>query len=119
MRTIVAALIVLPLLAGCTAPPEQQQANFQPLVGRSEADLVRQLGVPTRTVETDGHRFLAYLSRNVTVLPGSGPWEPFWSGWWWHGPDVPPAVVDRVCETTFEIGAGRVQSFQMRGNACG
>ena len=120
MRPIVAVLFALPLLAACQQPTMQdRQAALQPLVGQSESDLVRRMGVPTRSFDADGHRFLAYLQRDVTVLPGQGPWQPFWGGWWYHGPDVAPEVIDRVCETTFEITAGKVQSYQLRGNACG
>jgi hypothetical protein len=120
MRPTVAVLSALPLLAACTQPPPpDRQAALQPLVGQSETDLVRHMGVPTRRFAIEGHHFLAYLERTVTVLPGQGPWQPFWAGWWYHGPDVAPEVVDRVCETTFEVTAGKVQSYQLRGNACG
>jgi hypothetical protein len=122
MRPIFAALITAPLLAGCATPaPQDQQAAPARLVGQSEADLVRQLGVPTRAYDADGHRFLAYLQRRVDVSPGTGPWAPFWGRWGGgsYGPDVGPEVVDYICETTFEIAGGKVQSFQRRGNACG
>jgi hypothetical protein len=123
MRPLVAALIAVPLLAGCATPEPQadRQAALGKLVGQSEADLVRQMGIPTRSFDTDGHRFLAYLERHVDITPATGPWAPFW-GWWGagsYGPDVAPMVVDFVCETTFEISGGKVQSFQVRGNACG
>ncbi len=119
MRLIVAALITLPLLAACTQPPPpNRQAELQPLVGQTETDLVRHMGVPTRSFDVEGHHFLQYLERDVTVLPGQGPWQPFWSGWWYHGPDVAPEIVDRICATTFEVTAGKVQSYQLRGNAC-
>jgi hypothetical protein len=121
MRLIAAALLfALPFVSACTTPPpENRQAMLQPLVGQSETEVVRQLGVPTRSFEADGHRFLAYMQRSVTVQPGTGAWESFWGLWWFHGPDVPPEIVDLVCETTFEISAGKVQSYQLRGNACG
>jgi len=121
MRPLFAALITVPLLAGCNTPtPPDRQAALDQLVGQSEADVVRQMGIPTRAFETDGHRFLAYLERRVDVTPGTGPWAPFWGHWGGsYGPDVPPAVVDYSCETTFEITGGKVQSFQRRGNACG
>ena len=119
MRPMIAVLLALPLLAACTQPPPpDRQAQLQPLVGQTETDVVRQMGIPARSFDVNGHRFLAYLDRSVTVVPGQGPWQPFWSGWWYHGPDVAPEVVDRICETTFEITAGRVQSYQLRGNAC-
>jgi len=123
MRPLFATLIAVPLLAGCATakPPVDQQAAAGNLVGQSEADLVRQMGVPTRAFQTDGHRFLAYLERRVDISPGTGPWAPFWGHWGGgsYGPDVPPEVTDYTCETTFEVTGGRVQSFQRRGNACG
>jgi len=122
MRPIFAALIAAPLLAGCAPPvPTPAPPAAGQLVGQSEADLMRQMGVPTRAYDADGHRFLAYLNRRVDITPGTGPWAPFW-GYWGagsYGPDVAPAVVDYACETTFEITGGKVQSFQRRGNACG
>ena len=122
MRPIFAALTAVPLLAGCTTPaPTAAPPAPGQLVGQSETDLVRQIGVPTRAFEADGHRFLAYLQRRVDVSPGTGPWAPFWDRWGGgsYGPDVGPEVVDYICETTFEITGGKVQSFQRRGNACG
>jgi hypothetical protein len=121
MRPIFVALIAVPLLAGCaTGALQEREAVLGQLIGQSEAELVRQMGVPTRAFEADGHRFLAYLERRVDVIPGTGPWAPFWGRrWGYYGPDFPPQVVERACETTFEIAGGKVQSFQLRGNACG
>jgi hypothetical protein len=122
MRVMFASVIATLLLAGCATPPaEDGQAAAGKMVGQSETDLVRQMGIPTRAFETDGHRFLAYLERHVDITPATGPWAPFW-GWWGagsYGPDTAPMVVDFVCETTFEVAGGKVQSFQRRGNACG
>ena len=122
MRPLFAALIAVPLLAGCaTPPPVDRQAEANKLVGQPEAEVVRQMGVPTRAFDADGYRFLAYLEHRVDVTPGRGPWAPFW-GWWGggsYGPDVAPAVMNYDCETTFEISGGKVQTFTLRGNACG
>ena len=122
MRPILAALVAMPVLAGCNAsPPPSPPPVAGQMIGQNEVDLVRQMGVPTRAFEADGHRFLAYLTRRVDITPGTGPWAPFWGRWGGgsYGPDVPPEVVDYTCETTFEISGGKVQSFQRRGNACG
>ena len=121
MRPLLVALIAAPLLTACAAPtpPVDRQAAATGMVGQSEADLVRQMGVPTRSFDTDGHRFVAYLERRVNVTPGSGVWAPFWKHWVTsYGPDAAPEVVDYTCETTFEIDRGKVQSFTLRGNAC-
>ncbi len=104
-------------LAGCAAYGlQQRQARLAPLVGQSEATLVRQFGVPTRTYDVGSTKFLAYDERSTEVIPGSpgfGPW-----GWWdWGG--FAPEVVERTCETTVEVDGGQVRSFSLRGNACG
>ena len=110
------ALLVAVLLAGCASHAlEQRQAYLQTLVGRSEADVVRALGVPTRTFEAGGVRFLAYDQSRLQVIPGYAPWG--W-GWGW-GYATPPEVYQLTCETTFEILQGKVASFTLRGNACG
>ena len=38
---------------------------------------------------------------------------------WGYVGGFPPDVIQLVCETTFEIVAGRVHGYQLRGNACG
>jgi hypothetical protein len=121
MRPLLAALIAAPLLAACAAPtpPVDRQAAAAGMVGQSEVDLVRQMGVPTRSFDSDGRRYVAYLERRVNVTQGSGVWAPFWKHWvGGYGPDVAPEVVDYTCETTFEIDGGKVRWFTLRGNAC-
>lgn len=117
-------VLCLPLLAtACANGLAERRAALAPLIGKSETDLVRQLGVPNRTFETGGHRFLAYVEDRTTVLPGVGPIGPFgypYAGGWVGGyvGSLPPEVLDRVCETTFEVDAGRVTGVTLRGNAC-
>jgi hypothetical protein len=118
IRTALVAGLLVPLLAGCADRLAERRAYLATLVGTSEADLVRTLGVPTRTVEAEGHRFLAYTESREELIPGGpmGPWG--WRGGWAYG-GVPAEVVQRVCETTFEVIDGRVRGFTLRGNACG
>lgn len=121
MRAALIAVTVL-LVAGCANELAEREAFLNTLVGHSEDDLVRTIGVPSRTFEVNGHRFLAYTESRVDVIPGSpgpGPWG--W-GWGWgggYGAGFLPVVVNRVCETTFEIFEGKVASYTLRGNACG
>jgi hypothetical protein len=122
MRPIFALILALPLLGGCVDQLAARQAELAPLVGRSEADLVRQLGVPSRSFEAEGHRFLAYSERRVDIVPGFAPFygpPGFYGGVYAGSFAFGPEVVERGCETTFEIVEGKVASFSLRGNACG
>ena len=116
MRAAVIAAILV-LLAGCADLLAQRRAFLDTLVGKSEEEVVRTLGVPTRSVDSNGHRFLAYTESRVDIVP-TGPVMP-WGWGWQYGGGFPPQVVQRVCETTFEIVGGRVASYTLRGNACG
>ena len=116
-----ACLAVLVLLGACTNHAlEQRRAYLASFVGQSEADLVRQLGVPTRTFSLKDETFLAYDDRHLELLPGFyagppgwGPWSPGWN-WGW----APPIVIARGCESTFDIRDGKVVGLAMRGPDC-
>jgi hypothetical protein len=118
MRKLIAAAIALPMLAGCVDVLQQRVSYMNQFVGQSETDLVRNLGVPSRTIESGGRRFLAYVDRRLDVIPSTGLWGP-WGFYGPYGGGFPSEVVERSCETTFEIVDSKVQSFTLRGNACG
>ena len=103
----------LALMASCAVGPSRQQL-LAPLIGVSEADLVSRMGVPNRTYETGGIKFLAYDQQRVDVFPA----YPWWGPWWGGNYGGWPQVIVRGCETTFEIEGGRVRSFTLRGNDC-
>jgi hypothetical protein len=111
-------------LSACAYPNPQHVNELNALVGKSETDLVRTQGVPTRTYETGGHKFLAYSRSRIESLPGEPGFGPYgWGGWggWggyggWGG--FPPEIIQRDCETTFEIANGTVLHWSFRGNAC-
>ena len=112
-------LLVAPLLQACDPYAlQRRQAATAAWVGQSEADLVRGLGVPTRTFEADGRRFLAYTEGSTQIVPPFEPWYP-WGYRGYYGGGFPAEVVQRVCETTFEVAGNRVTGFSLRGNACG
>jgi hypothetical protein len=114
-------LIVLTgLMAGCVNQLAVRQARLAPLVGQPEIALIQAMGVPDRTYETGGVKFLAYTERRTEVLPSAPYGPPPWGwDWGWYGPAFPPQVVNLVCETTFALSGGIVRSFSLRGNACG
>jgi len=117
----VAFVLFIFVLAGCANQAlEERQAYYQQLVGQPEEQLVRELGVPTRTLESNGTRFLAYVeSRSETVHPSPPfamtryprPGYPMYL--------LPNEIVERSCETTFEIAGGKVAGWRMHGNGCG
>ena len=84
---------------------------------------MRRLGVPSRTYETGERKFLAYSEQHSDLIGGG----PFFGGLGYFGPGYggyggyggfPTEVVERKCETTFEVGNGRVLAWSLRGNAC-
>jgi hypothetical protein len=104
------------VLAACTNGLAQKQAELAKWVGKPETDLVGLMGVPTRTYETGGMKFLTYDDRQAEIIPGPpyyGP-TPFW-----YGGAFPSSVVTRECDTTFTVTDGIVRAFSLRGNACG
>lgn len=118
-----AVLAALLLLGGCASRElEARRAHLASLVGESEIELVRQMGVPTRTFTLSGDKFLAYDDRRLEFVPGYYGGPPWWGPGWGRGPwfwgSAPPIVVQRGCETTFEIQDGKVASFSLRGAGC-
>jgi hypothetical protein len=116
-----AALAAMLALAGCVYPNPQHVSAMNALVGKSETDLVHTLGVPSRTYETGGHKFLAYSRSKLETIPGDPGFGP-WGGWGWGGGfgwgGFPPEIVQRDCETTFDLLGGVVQAWSFRGNDC-
>lgn len=106
------------VLIGCTNQLAIRQAQLQRFVGQSEALLVAQMGVPNRTYEVEGTKYLAYddAEQQVVSMPPPYPYgPPFWA---WYGGGFPPQIVTYTCETTFAVSHGIVGSFILRGNGC-
>ncbi len=124
------ALASLALLAGCAYPSPQHVAALNAMVGKPEVDVVRTYGVPIRSVETGGVKFIAYSQHRIESFPDGpygwgGGWGGGWAGggwggrgWGWGGGFGYPDIEQFDCETTFELHAGAVKSWSLRGNAC-
>ena len=109
-------LPVLLMLAACASEPPLE-VRLQPLVGKTEAELVQAFGVPTSTYQAADARFLQYEDQTTPVYPG----DPFWGrGYTRFGSTfaAPPLVVTRRCAVTFTLRQGRVEGFTHRGNGC-
>ncbi|HTB43885.1 MAG TPA: hypothetical protein VK741_09690 [Acetobacteraceae bacterium] len=112
--------VLATVLCGCVNQLAQRQALLDRFVGHPDSELVQQLGVPARTYETDGVKYLAYIESRVQIVPGlpinaPGPWWAYGG----YGGGWPPQVVNLKCETTFAVAGGVVKSYTLRGNACG
>lgn len=128
MRALLVALtLVLTLLPGCANHAlEDLEARLGTLMGASEEDLVRRMGVPSRSYDTEGRKFLAYLERwsDPVVTPHVG----FGGGFGhrgFHGAGLGygfngySQTIERFCETTFEVVRGKVAGYALRGSSCG
>jgi hypothetical protein len=106
-------LICCTLPAACADDQAARIATLNPLVGQPEQTLLLSMGVPTRSYDTDGAKFLAYDERRLDIIPGT-PGVGIW-----RAGAIPPQPIERWCETTFQVVQGTVRSFTLRGNACG
>jgi len=105
-------------VSACVYPSPDLVAHLEALKGKPEATLIQQMGVPTRSYDSTGHRFLAYDRTRYDTIPG-GPGFGYWGGWRYGGwGGFPPEIVKRDCEITFDLSGGIVQTWQLRGNDC-
>jgi hypothetical protein len=121
--------LLLPLLlAACAETPAAPLAGVW--VGRSEADLVASLGVPTRVHEAEGRRFLAYDGNGAAhpvVVPSLGFGVGRSSGSWGSatgigtglGLSFGPFGQTGPCTTSYEVQDGRVVAASRQGPGCG
>jgi hypothetical protein len=116
MRRWVSLCAVAVVAAGCAVAPPLEQ-RLLPFVGRSEGELVAALGVPERTYEVEGRKFLTFEDRRSYLVAGY-PSLPAY-GYSRFGPYfAPPGYIVRTCEITFAVRGGRVESFTFRGDGC-
>ncbi len=137
---LAAALLAL---SACAVPSPAQRRVLDSMIGRSEPELVRAFGVPSRTFSTEGHTFLAYVENDSSYSPGFGG---FYGGGFGYGGyggfggfgggfgpgfgpgfgyggfggfgGVPPTFYSSTCATTFEITNDRVASWSVHGDGC-
>ena len=114
-RVPVLPIPVLLAAAGCATGPTLEQ-RLLPFLGQTEGELVSALGVPVRTYETEGRKFLQYEERRSYLMP-----DPYWPySYRRFGPiwSPGPYYVVRACDITFTLRGGRVESFAARGDGC-
>ncbi|MBS1024484.1 hypothetical protein JK222_06000 [Gluconobacter cerinus] len=101
------SVVALLALSACEVPTLQQRKVLDSMVGKSEVDVIRQFGVPTKDYQAEGHSFLAYID-NQTQYSGGGGW----------GGGFPATYYNTSCQTTFELVSGHVVGWTMRGDGC-
>jgi hypothetical protein len=109
----VALLACCALPTACADDQAAHVAALDYLVGQPEQTLLQTMGVPTRSYDADGVKFLAYDERRVDIIPGT-PGVGIW-----RAGAMPPQQIELWCETTFQVAQGTVRSYTLRGNACG
>ncbi len=116
-------LLGVALLAGCVDYEKQEEAYLSTMVGLSEAELIQRMGVPQRTYEANGHKFLAYEHQSESYMSE----DDFGGGFGMMGmgpygfgePDFGSGEVDiSTCQTVFDLVKGYVQSFSRHGDGC-
>jgi hypothetical protein len=126
-------VLVLPLLllgACAQTPPAPSDTVW---IGRSEADLVASLGVPTRVHEAEGRRFLAYdgqgaVASGPAVVPSIGFGVGRSSGGWGSATGIGTGLGlsfggfgggAQPCSTSYEVRDGQVIGATRQGPGCG
>jgi hypothetical protein len=108
-------------LAGCATTPPGPNPLLQAQIGKTEIQLVRDLGVPNRTYKANGIKFVAYEhSYQWADNWGGGGWYGGRWGRWggWGGDWGPTDIYTVTCETAFEITGGVVTSYEFHGDGC-
>ena len=126
-----AAILLASLGAGCasTDTVEAFDQRVSTYVGRSEADVVGGLGVPSRTYDDpSGRRVLQYDFTSPASSPAVFPSLGLGFGSFGGGVGVGTGLglglggfgqsSGQNCSLTFEVREGRVQSFNRRGDGC-
>lgn len=94
-------------VAGCATTGAYEQ-SLDAWKGRSNADLIEARGTPAETFDSNGHRFLVYLSS--TIVPFSSM------------PNTLGAHADhtksKFCTTVFDTSQGVVVGWAIKGDDC-
>ena len=122
MRKLTALVATTLLLTGCIQAPDRK-AMLDQLIGQPETVVARVMGVPDRTFDAEGHRFLAYVEHRIETFPGYDMLDGYGRygtlGYRRLGFEAAPELYARRCETTFEVADKKVLAYTLRGNACG
>lgn len=110
-------VLLLPLVLGACAVGPTLSQRLSTFIGRSEGELVSSMGVPVRSYETEGRRFLQFERRSTVAVSQPDPFYGY--GYWRYRPWMnPPAYAELQCDITFALRNQRVESFTLNGEGC-
>lgn len=131
MKKTAFLLILVLLLFACTTNVAYEN-KLQKWIGQSEASLIKSWGKPTaQKIISDGQIILSYTKQNEYFVPT----EYFYDYPGWDSADImydpfftedsfaPYAQitdmeVQQICQTSFTVQNGIIQSYKFRGNDC-
>jgi hypothetical protein len=123
--SLITGLLAVTAVAGCAVPDAQRRRQLDLLVGHAPVDVVRQLGVPSRSFTAGDRTFLAYVDETSSYFPGPSYGGRFgygrgwaWDGWSWDGGGWGGGYDRSACETIFEIVQGHVAAWSLHGGGC-
>jgi len=105
MRPILVALLLVAL--GC-ATTKKYERVLQSWVGSTENQLIASWGVPTRTYENGGMKFLEYTRSSGMMMQAN--YNPYVG---YQG-----QAHSKYCTTTFTVNNDRIISWSWQGNTC-
>lgn len=120
LKLLIYSAIALSLSACATTA--KYEAKLASWVGSNETDLVRAFGVPEKTFESGGKKFLVYYSGRNVYLPGQpASYTTNVYGNTAYTRQTAGSAGQNIalsCETTFEVSSETVTSWSWRGNDC-
>lgn len=123
-------IITLLWIASACATTEKYNAELNGWIGKKEVALLETWGKPSSIFKLgQQEQIVTYVHQDNEIIPAeSMMYTPdFNNGYTLYAPfsyaedfaDWPPAfVVKNICQTSFHIKNGIIQSWQWRGNAC-
>lgn len=99
MKFLFILFLTLILSACATATPDKYRAKLQNFIDKPESELIEKLGVPSKTYESGGNKYLTYASSRYILLDRD-------------------FGITMTCTTTFTITNDIVKKYSFEGNDC-
>jgi hypothetical protein len=108
-------LILFMLVTGCAT--EQKYIDYcNAFRGAREKSVIQFWGIPNKTYEADGYKYLTYFNHDAVYTHAS--YNTIYSGNYANTTGYSSRPVDLDCETTFILKNGKVKDYTYKGNDC-
>lgn len=109
------------LLLGC-ATTGRYERSLDGLIGLREAELIQQLGRPSRSYDAGGFHYLVYEQRDMAYVAGrANGYQAVGNGLDTRHVAIggtPETAIPVQCTTTFELQEAKVVAWAHKGNYC-